>query len=860
MDIQKTLTFLGCLLYSMLGMCQERSTSPNNIVITFEASTSDLQNGRFPDLKVRPLQHDHFIYPSKSQYIPQKLEGNYAKWEFNASEPQLILPGLLSTSMAYAIEPGDQIHIKYINNKLTFSGKKAKKFQIMKMIESLLLDSLFIQPEGLSAPKNAPASSLNDYLKWNDYLNKKTRNWLQLLDSSKNDISKLIYLTYKGVLLTEIEKIRMHKFHSIRRSTIVGPANQFGLTNEDLCQIFDSTMNNSSSKWLRFGRDFIFDPDYIWEMLRDEDYRRRGKFFRINETDTAVLGQDSSDAFVAIYNMIKEKHTGIVRENLMAFTFSDSRGALRQVGFTPKIEAILADYYAKSDYPASKKYVKEYEIQRRKKSNMTYAPTFSLTDIKGRQFSSQKLKGKISVLDFWFTGCTGCVQMAPALRKVEERFAADSNIIFLNISVDKSREQWIKSILQRKYTTGNGIHLYTDGQGDKHNLITRLLIESYPALQIIGPDGTFITHNSKEIDPRFDDGKAMIDFLQKQLAESKDGPYVFYEKEETISYTINGNHILERKINKQNIEPLPVQTDQGNSFSIMLKTSLQTEPAEFAKPEKLFVLSDIEGNFDALRKLLQSNKVIDSNFNWTFGTGHLIFGGDMFDRGQQVTECLWLIYSLEEKAKAVGGYVHFILGNHEIMNLQGDHNYVKGKYKNNALLMKKTLIQLYDSRSELGKWLRTKNIVEKIGDILFLHGGISSKINNTPLSIVELNDLVRPYYGIKKEDYGDDRINSLMSASTSPFWYRAYYNGKIEMLQIIDSTLKKFNVSRIVTGHTIVADTISTHHNYKVINTDTHHADGKSEALLIEGEIFYRTNIEGKKTILFSGSEKSLPR
>ncbi len=48
-----------------------------------------------------------------------------------------------------------------------------------------------------------------------------------------------------------------------------------------------------------------------------------------------------------------------------------------------------------------------------------------------------------------------------------------------------------------------------------------------------------------------------------------------------------------------------------------------------------------------------------------------MFAGDMFDRGDQVTECLWLVYALEETAKAAGGYVHFILGNHELMNLQG---------------------------------------------------------------------------------------------------------------------------------------------------------------------------------------------
>ena len=38
----------------------------------------------------------------------------------------------------------------------------------------------------------------------------------------------------------------------------------------------------------------------------------------------------------------------------------------------------------------------------------------------------------------------------------------------------------------------------------------------------------------------------------------------------------------------------------------------------------MLVISDIEGNFEAFRKLLQGNGVIDENFNWTYGKDHLV--------------------------------------------------------------------------------------------------------------------------------------------------------------------------------------------------------------------------------------------
>ena len=138
---------------------------------------------------------------------------------------------------------------------------------------------------------------------------------------------------------------------------------------------------------------------------------------------------------------------------------------------------------------------------------------------------------------------------------------------------------------------------------------------------------------------------------------------------------------------KSNIK-LKVRTDRpAKSFTVKLKDQLVNENTEYPGVNKMFIVSDIEGSFKAFRKLLQSNKIINDDYEWTFGNGHLVLTGDFVDRGDLVTEVLWLIYSLEEKAKAAGGYVHFILGNHEIMNMNGDLRYLNAKYVNNAALL-----------------------------------------------------------------------------------------------------------------------------------------------------------------------------
>ena len=83
--------------------------------------------------------------------------------------------------------------------------------------------------------------------------------------------------------------------------------------------------------------------------------------------------------------------------------------------------------------------------------------------------------------------------------------------------------------------------------------------------------------------------------------------------------------------------------------------------------------------------------------------------GDFFDRGLFVTQTLWLIYSLEEQAEKAGGKVHFVLGNHDLMNMNKDLRYVRKKYFENAKLMnEEPTFLLSQYGTELGKWLNTK--------------------------------------------------------------------------------------------------------------------------------------------------------
>jgi hypothetical protein len=243
---------------------------------------------------------------------------------------------------------------------------------------------------------------------------------------------------------------------------------------------------------------------------------------------------------------------------------------------------------------------------------------------------------------------------------------------------------------------------------------------------------------------------------------------------------------------------------------------------------------------------------MDSLYNWTFGKGHLVICGDLFDRGRDVVAELWLPNKLEDEARAAGGYVHTILGNHDIMNLSGDYRYVQQKYFDHAKSIGLEYTDLYNKDSELGKWLRSKNINEKIGENLCLHGGISPEILKIGWPIEKINDSCSPYYdlGMHPEKFMNPDLWSFFDGhNISPFWYRGYFLDPRASRGLIDSTLAFYHCKKIIVGHDII-DNVACFYQCKVFGIDVNEHEGNAQGLLIENDKFYKIDLTGKKQLL----------
>nr|WP_250885608.1 metallophosphoesterase [Shewanella jiangmenensis] len=332
-----------------------------------------------------------------------------------------------------------------------------------------------------------------------------------------------------------------------------------------------------------------------------------------------------------------------------------------------------------------------------------------------------------------------------------------------------------------------------------------------------------------------------------------DGPYVF----DNQSGGADALWICARTLIKTAAEgQLKRPENCGELPQPLLHAPYATDADSFSKVRHVVALSDVHGQFDVLVKLLRAHKVIDDNNRWALGDAHLVMTGDMFDRGHQINEVLWLMYELDKQARDAGGMLHLLMGNHEQMVLQGDLRYINERYKTSSELIGRSYDALYDRDTEIGKWLRSKHTIVKINDMLFMHGGISPDWLEKDLSISKANDLYRKHIDDERDALKADPLLSFLFFKGGPTWYRGYFKGELSESQI-DALLKHFGVNHIVVGHTSQERVLGLYNN-RIIAIDSSIKNGKSgELLWVEDGKLERGHYDGKREPLVS--EKALP-
>ncbi|KYF85953.1 calcineurin, partial [Sorangium cellulosum] len=231
----------------------------------------------------------------------------------------------------------------------------------------------------------------------------------------------------------------------------------------------------------------------------------------------------------------------------------------------------------------------------------------------------------------------------------------------------------------------------------------------------------------------------------------------------------------------------------------------------------------------------------------------LVQTGDEIDRGDGEQAIVDLFDRLAVEARAAGGAVYALNGNHEVMNVQLDFRYVtEGGFKDfedvpglDASSPRlapvpppaRARAAAFFPGGVYAKKLAARDVIIAVGDTVFAHGGVLP--SHTRYGIARINREVRAWMEGKSPS-----APAVIAAEDSPVWARLYSTDPAPTpgsspCAALDQTLAAMSAKRMVVGHTVQRNGVTSACGDKVWRIDVGmaaHYGGKPAALEIAGD------------------------
>ena len=288
-----------------------------------------------------------------------------------------------------------------------------------------------------------------------------------------------------------------------------------------------------------------------------------------------------------------------------------------------------------------------------------------------------------------------------------------------------------------------------------------------------------------------------------------------------------------------------------------VSTVVASTPGVWTGVPRVVAVGDVHGNYHQFAAVLHSAGLLDDSENWVGGRAHLVQTGDVVDEGPESRRLMDLLMKLEEQAKAAGGMVHCLIGNHEAMDAYGDLRFVspagyqefvnaqsiatreasyelyrKGQASYAAANQRSVVEEMpkddwmrqhppgffeqrdaFAPEGRYGKWLLSHDTVIRINDTLYSHAGISPKFSG--YSIEQMNQEVR-----NELAHPESMAGGITTDLQGPLWYRGLANTNATADVGLDDMLKKFGVQREVVGHIDAGSAVMPRFQNRVILID----------------------------------------
>ena len=116
-------------------------------------------------------------------------------------------------------------------------------------------------------------------------------------------------------------------------------------------------------------------------------------------------------------------------------------------------------------------------------------------------FSVASNRGKITIINFWYTGCTPCVQELPHFNKLYEEYSEYVNVIAIHeADMYKNNPDGVKEFIETQFAGFTIMFGYDDSTNPYYGLLGGK--KAWPLTVIVDSDGVIskVTHGSMSED------------------------------------------------------------------------------------------------------------------------------------------------------------------------------------------------------------------------------------------------------------------------------------------------------------------------------------------------------------------------
>ncbi|KAF9363277.1 hypothetical protein BGX34_004493 [Mortierella sp. NVP85] len=222
-------------------------------------------------------------------------------------------------------------------------------------------------------------------------------------------------------------------------------------------------------------------------------------------------------------------------------------------------------------------------------------------------------------------------------------------------------------------------------------------------------------------------------------------------------------------------------------------------PVSAQVSRRIVAVGDLHSDYPQTLAVLRLANITDENANWRAGSDTLIQTGDNVDRGPGTIAIYQLFQKLRTQAKAAGGEVINLYGNHEVMNIGGDLRYVT-KEDIASFGGSEKRKQAWDIRTGwLGQFVFNNFNISHIqhGHTLFSHADMHPDWASK--GIDAMNTLAH-------DALWNKQYKAPIFTTDGPVWNRALAKqeaGVDATCETIETIKEILGVKRLVSGHTV---------------------------------------------------------